>query len=216
MNHKLQAAEATALLEPSLAEGDLVFTRLRTPFGRYIADASASWTSHVGIVFRDPQGSWRVAESRIPRACYSSLESFLGRSEDCGVVVRRPRLALAPTDVAALRAQAERRFGQWYDTGFKYDRPQRAFCSKFTYDVYREALGLEIGRRENFRELLARNPEPRLGFWRLWYFGRIPWDRVTVTPASQLESPLLVDVYDRRRDFAGPKKAAIISSQYSA
>lgn len=216
MNQKMTAAEAAVLLEPSLAEGDLVFTRLRTPFGRYIADASASWTSHVGIAFRDPQGGWRVAESRIPKSCYSSLESFLGRSEDCGVVLRRPRFILDAAAIEELRAQAERRFGQWYDTGFKYDRPQRAFCSKFAYDVYREALGVEIGRKENFRALLARNPEPKLGFWKLWYFGRIPWDRVTVTPASQFESPLLVDVYDRRRDLGAPKKAAIISSQYSA
>jgi len=198
MNHQKNLAAAVAQLEPILAEGDILFTRLRTPFGRQIADASASWASHVGIALRDEHGTWRVAESRIPLSCYSSLESFLARSEDCSVVARRLRGGLEPAQVAALRESAERRFGQWYDTGFKYDRQQRAFCSKFAYDVYREALGIEIGRKESFRELLARNPEPRLGFWRWWYFGSIPWDRITVTPASQLESSLLSDVYDRR------------------
>ncbi len=215
MNARHQAIEAAGLLEPQLADGDLLFTRLRNPFGRRIAEASASWTSHVGIAFRDPASGWRVAESRIPLSGYSPLAAFLARSEDCGVMVRRPRSPLRPEQLAALRREAESRFSLWYDTGFKYDRPRRAFCSKFAYDVYREAIGIEIGQRESFRELLMRNPESQLGFWRAWYFGRIPWNRVTVTPASQLESPLLVDVYDRRRGFDGPKKAAIISSQYS-
>lgn len=215
MNRKLQAATAAAQLQPQLAEGDLIFTRLRNPFGRRIAEASASWTSHVGIAFRDPAGSWRVAESRIPLSGYSPLANFLGRSEDCAAVVRRLHSPLAPDRLAALRREAESRFGLWYDTGFKHDRPRRAFCSKFAYDVYREALGVEIGQRESFRELLLRNPKTHLGFWRWWYFGKIPWDRVTVTPSSQLESPLLVDVYDRRRGLGAPKKVEIISSQYS-
>ncbi|HEY0913461.1 MAG TPA: YiiX/YebB-like N1pC/P60 family cysteine hydrolase [Solimonas sp.] len=212
MNARQHAIEAAGRLEPLLADGDLLFTRLRNPFGRRIAEASASWTSHVGIAFHDPARGWRVAESRIPLSGYSPLAGFLGRSEDCGVVVRRPRDPLLPEQVAALRREAESRFGLWYDTGFKYERHRRAFCSKFAYDIYRKATGIEIGQKESFRELLLRNPEPRLGFWRWWYFGRIPWNRVTVTPASQLESSLLVDVYDNRK----PLIVETVSSAISA
>lgn len=218
MNHRKTATEVAAQLQDVLQDGDIVFTRLANPFARRIADASASWTSHVGLAFRNPTGGWRIAESRVPLSCYSSLDSFIARSEDCGVVVKRYGEGLSGTQAAALRTEAEQRFGLLYDTGFKYDRGNRAFCSKFAYDAYRMALGIEIGRKESFRELLLQNPRPQLGFWRWWYFGEIPWERVTVTPASQFDSPLLRSVYERRRDLGGgaaPRNAPISSSQYT-
>jgi len=35
-----------------------------------------------------------------------------------------------------------------------------------------------------------------LGFWKVWYFGRIPWQRETVTPASVLSSAQLRPIFD--------------------
>jgi hypothetical protein len=42
------------------------------------------------------------------------------------------------------------------------------------YDVYKNALGVEVGNLQTFRQLLAENPNVTLTFWRLWYFGFIP------------------------------------------
>ena len=47
-----------------------------------------------------------------------------------------------------------------------------------------------------FRDLLARNPGADLRLWKMWYFGRIPWDRATITPASLYSSLALVRVFD--------------------
>jgi len=49
---------------------------------------------------------------------------------------------------------------------------------------------------ETFATLLADRPEVDLGFWKLWYFGRIPWARETVTPASMLRSPEVRTIFD--------------------
>jgi hypothetical protein len=84
--------------------------------------------------------------------------------------------------------------GRWYHLGFNYDS-RRMFCSKFVHEVFREALGVEIGTVQTFGELLECKPDQALGFWKLWFFGRIPWTRRTVTPASQLASPLLQAVF---------------------
>jgi hypothetical protein len=35
-----------------------------------------------------------------------------------------------------------------------------------------------------------------IAFWRVWYFGSIPWQRETVTPASVLHTPGLRTVFD--------------------
>jgi hypothetical protein len=68
---------------------------------------------------------------------------------------------------------------------------RRQFCSRFVREVIQEATGIAPGNVETFESLLKRNPQHGLSFWRLWFFGRIPWQRETVTPASLLESPHL-------------------------
>ena len=174
----------------ALQSGDIVFISVRSPVYRQIAATCRSWDSHVGIIFREPDGTLLVAESRVPFCSWTTLDQFLARSVNGRFAIRRLHGGLDAAQVARLRAAAERRMGRWYHLGFDFDAP-REFCSKFVYGVYREALDLEIGEVETFRELLARNPEAPLGFWRLWFFGRIPWQRRTVTPTSQLRSPRL-------------------------
>ena len=83
--------------------------------------------------------------------------------------------------------------GKWYHLGFDLDS-RHQFCSKFVYEIFREAVGVEIGSVELFRDLLARNPHSPLQFWKMWFIGRIPWDRRTITPGSQFESTLLKPV----------------------
>ena len=174
----------------NLQSGDIVFVATPTLLYRMVARATGSRATHVGIAFRDEQRGWLVAESAVPRSRYSTLKRFLARSDQRWFVIRRLGRDLAPEEVQKLRAACDARMGVWYHTGFKYDSA-RMFCSKFVHEVYREALGVDIGTVETFSELLHRNPEEKLGFWKWWFFGRIPWSRRTVTPASQMLSPLL-------------------------
>jgi hypothetical protein len=94
-----------------------------------------------------------------------------------------------------VQAEAARRMGKWYHLGFDLDSP-RQFCSKFVYEIYRDALGVNVGTVESFRDLLQRNPSYPLAFWKLWFLGRIPWERRTITPGTQYESALLETVYE--------------------
>jgi len=187
-----------------LQEGDIVFIATKGLLFRRVARATGSKASHVGIAFRDARRGWVVAESAVPRSRYSALERFVARSDQRWFVIRRLGRDLAPEEVRKLRAACDARMGRWYHTGFKYDS-LRMFCSKFVHEVYREALGLDIGAVETFSELLHRNPEEKLGFWKWWFFGRIPWNRRTVTPASQLVSPLLRTVAQSGRGAANER-----------
>jgi hypothetical protein len=83
----------------------------------------------------------------------------------------------------------------FYDTGFDL-HSRRQFCSRYVLEVLREGAGIDVGRVETFAELLHESPGADLGFWRAWYFGRIPWQRETVTPASLLRTPGLATVFD--------------------
>lgn len=183
-------------LLPQLLEqvhiGDLVFIRVPTPLFMQVADATGTWTNHVGVVI-DEAGT--VAESRFPLSGATTLKRFVRRSSHGRVAVMRLRRPLASTERARIAASARRRMGIAYDTGFNL-HSRRQFCSRYAREVMAEATGEELGTIESLADLLRAHPEAPLWFWQLWYFGRIPWNRQTITPVSLLHSPALQTVFD--------------------
>jgi hypothetical protein len=67
------------------------------------------------------------------------------------------------------------------------------FCSKLTYLIY-QSIGVEAGAIQSFHELIEENPNGPLRFWKFWFFGKVPLDRRTVTPASQINDMKFVTV----------------------
>ena len=177
----------------ALQSGDIVFIAEWYPVCRMIAATCRSWESHVGIIFREPDGRLVVAESRVPFASVTTLDKFLARTTGGRFAICRLTGGLAEAQAIHLRAAAEKRLGRIYHQGFDFDST-REFCSKFVYGTYLDALGIEVGKLETFHELFANNPTAPKWCWRLWFLGFIPWWRRTVTPASQLRSPRLQTV----------------------
>jgi hypothetical protein len=183
-------------LEGKLREGDIVFTRIRgTPF-RQLADVSRSWTNHVGIVVGFDGIDAVVAESRIPLSCRTRFSKFVRRSARGRVAVLRLQRPLSEEDVRRLRHSARWRLGRLYDTGFNLRSRRRQFCSRFVHEVLQESTGMAIGEVTTFLDLYKHNPDTELRLWKIWYFGRVPWERATVTPASLYNSPSLTVVFD--------------------
>ena len=192
---KSKPARLTDAERAALQSGDVIFSRVPNYLYRQVAATTGSWDSHVGIVFREPDGRLIVAESCVPFCRRTTLDDFLANTENGLFAVRRLPGGLNEEQVRALRAEADRRMGRVYHLGFDFDA-NREFCSKFVFGAYRDALGVEVGTLQTFRELLAGNPRAPLGFWRLWFFGFIPWNRRTVTPTSLLRSPALRTVME--------------------
>lgn len=192
------SAEVMHSALPGLKEGDIIFTCAKNVIYRKIAQTFQSWESHVGILFCDSSGGWKVAESTLPITKFTPLDKFLLQSEDGRFVIRRLRAGLSQEETPRLRVAVESRMGKLYDLGFQYDS-SRLYCSKFVYDTFLEATGQRIGRIETFREMFEENPGAPVSFWRAWFFGRIPWERRTVTTTSQLHSANLVTVFDSEK-----------------
>jgi hypothetical protein len=177
-----------------LQSGDLVFLAIPNPLYRRVALATGSKTSHVGIAFQNDDGSWQIAESTFPFSKYTPLERYLRRTENGWVCVRRIKGGLTDGQVVALRQESDRRMGIFYHLGFNYQSPG-LFCSKLVFDVYRSALGVQVGELETFQAILEKQPSTSLTFWRFWFFGLVPWSRLTVTPASQLASTVFDTIF---------------------
>ena len=186
---------STSDLATTLLVGDVVFIRIRARPFREVAAATGSWTNHVGVVVGRAGQQTLIAESSFPLSRTTSFQRFVARSECGRVAIARLRTPLTPQQQIRLLEAVRERSGVWYDTGFNL-HSRRQFCSRFVREVLAHAAGVEVGEVESFAQLFARQPNAALGFWRLWYFGRIPWVRQTVTPASLLRSPALQVAYD--------------------
>jgi hypothetical protein len=187
--------EPVAMLGRSLAVGDLVFTRIGAYPFRKVAEATGTWTNHVGIVLDVSGPEPVIGESRFPFSGTTSLARFVARSAGGRVAVMRLPESLTAEQQQSIVAAATQRAHVFYDTGFDMHSP-RQFCSRYVREVLRQGAGVDVGRVETFRALLAQSPQADVGFWRVWYFGNIPWQRETVTPASMLRSPGLRTVFD--------------------
>lgn len=182
-------------LAPTVRVGDAVFIHIAFRPFEEVALVTESWTNHVGIVVDVAGPEPVIAESAFPLSRMTPLSRFVERSGDRRFAVTRLNEALTPEEQTAVEASARRRLGVRYDTGF--DLHSRAqFCSRFVREVLQEGAGRSVGHVETFAMFLSRHPDAHLTFWKIWYFGHIPWARETVTPASVLRSPLIHLVFD--------------------
>lgn len=183
-----------------LKEGDIIFISIGFyPFTQ-VAHGTGSWCSHVGFVVRE-DNQWYVLESAVPFVKKTPLRKFIQRTANYDLAVRRLPRNLSEHDIDALKASANKQMGRLYHTGFKFES-KRQFCSKFVHQIFAEALSVKLGRVQTLKELIDENPQANLSFWKTWYFGRIPWERKTITPNSQLKDPQLVTVLDMHQEKA--------------
>jgi Permuted papain-like amidase enzyme, YaeF/YiiX, C92 family len=186
---------ASQQLARQVRVGDVVFIRVpQRPFLE-VADATLTWTNHVGIVVTTNGREPVVAESTFPVSKLTPLTQFVDRSEAGRVAVMRLHEPLTALQQRGVYEAAEKRLGVLYDTGFDF-RSSRQFCAKYVHEVLAEATGHPVGDVQSFEQLLQLNPDAKLGFWKLWFFGRIPWQRQTMSPVAIMNSPLLGEVFD--------------------
>lgn len=182
-------------LGSQLEIGDAVFLQVSLLPFRKVAETTQSWTNHVGVVVDFVAGEPLIAEGRVPFSGATSWTRFVQRSASRRVALARLKTPLSSEQRDALLQAARRRYGILYDTGFNL-HSRRQFCSRFVREVIDEATGIKLGEVERFAELLTRNPDADLRFWRWWYLGAIPWQRETVTPASLLKDEQLQVWFD--------------------
>jgi len=184
-----------AAFAPRLKVGDAVFIRIALRPFEEVALVTDTWTNHVGVVVDVSGPEPLIAESAFPLSRITTLSRFVARSADRRFAVTRFNDELTAGQQHAILAAARQRLGVLYDTGFDL-HSRRQFCSRFVREVLQEGTGSSVGDIETFSTLLSKHPDAHVSFWKLWYFGRIPWARETVTPASVLRSPLMHPVFD--------------------
>ncbi|WP_296059984.1 YiiX/YebB-like N1pC/P60 family cysteine hydrolase [uncultured Amphritea sp.] len=181
----------------TLQEGDILFISIDAFLYKQVARGTGSWCSHVGFVVKD-NNQWMVIESKVPFVSKTPLRKFLSRTFNGEVMVRRLKQPISVTEIDQLKRSADTLSATLsttlYHLGFDFNS-KRQFCSKFVHLVYKDALGIELGKAQTLEQLLEENPQASVGFWRCWFLGFIPWKRQTLTPASQINDTQLNTIY---------------------
>jgi len=177
-----------------IAEGDVVFISNHNYLFRRVERDTKSWTSHVGVAFKNDLNQWVVYESTWPKSKITPLCDFIQRSYEGRVELKRFSSGLTSSQIRIMKMASTRQLGLLYDQGFDYTDDKKSFCSKFVYNTYL-AVSIEMGRLHNFQQVLDENPDLDLSFWNLWFFGQIPYERITISPAIQIRDPQFHSVY---------------------
>jgi hypothetical protein len=194
---KVQKTSNLQQLASELEVGDIIFIQVSIlPFEK-ISSTTESWTNHVGVVVDVSGKEPMIGESRVPFSGTTSFSRFVGRSKAGRVEVRRLNTPLDEQQKNEVLLASKKRAWILYDTGFNL-HSNRQFCSRYVREVLKEATGTNVGEVETFTTLLKNNPNTDLKFWEIWYFGNIPWDRETVSPASLLQSEKMYTLFDGR------------------
>lgn len=184
-----------ATLSEQMQVGDIVFICIDILPFRKVAEDTGSWSNHVGIVVDMVDKQPVIAESTFPFSTTTTLARFIKRSRHGRIAVYRLKSGFDAQNHPALKQAAQKRMGIFYDAGFNL-HSRKQFCSRFVHEVLQEAANIRVGKVQTFETLFKHNPNADLLFWRLWYFGRIPWQRQTITPASIMNNPDLQLIFD--------------------
>ena len=197
-------AESTslALLRSKLHDGDIIFKQSQTSQSVALREATGSPWTHMGIVLLD-RNDLRVLEAGMNGVAYASLDSFVGRSRERRVIVKRLRDEGRLTSDARARMHASLRgdLGKDYDNLFEWS-DKKIYCSELIWRAYERGLGLSLGHVQRMRDLRYDRPAvQKLIRERFHLHGSeiqtsALLDEQVVTPISILSSNVLVTVFD--------------------
>lgn len=169
--------------------GDVVFQSLpKGPLVETIEGVTKSPWSHCGILVRR-EGRWMVAEA-IGQVRYTPLYLWVVRGRRAKV--ESYRLVDRPAELEAkLEEGIAPMLGRPYD--YRYaPEDDEIYCSELVQKVYDRAFGIKIGEWERLGDL---NWQPHEQFIRETENGKLPLDRLMVSPVALTRSPLMRRVF---------------------
>lgn len=172
-------------------EGLVVFQSLpRSPLVDAIEGATHSLYSHCGIVHMTAAGEWVVIEAIGP-VKETPLEEWIGQARDRRVAAFRVREPFRPS-IPKFIAAAQTYEGRPYDIHYRFD-DEAIYCSELVFKAFRTATGQDLGHVQALGELDWGRYVPVI---QQIEQGRIPVERLMVTPRAVSEAAQLEKVFE--------------------
>jgi len=174
-------------------DGDLVFQTSRSSQSLAVQRATHSPWSHMGVVLMRGGKPYVFEAGATVR--YTSLDQWAARGAGGAYAVRRLKRPLTTAQLAKLHGAAGKYAGRPYDLYFEWS-DDRIYCSELVWKLYRDALGIEIGARQQLRDFDLADAVVRAKM-RERYGDHVPVKEPVISPAAMYDSPLLETVTTR-------------------
>lgn len=173
-------------------EGDVLMQSLpHSELVDAIESASQSPWSHCGILVRR-DGHWQVAQA-LGNVHYTPLIEYLIQDRDLRVASYRVQ-GITGEQRAQLQPGIGKLLGKPYDINYEPD-DRKIYCSELVWKVYDRELGIHWGAWEAFGAL---NWQPVEAFVRTVERGKLPLDRMMITPVGLTRTDRVVQVFVSR------------------
>ena len=172
-------------------EGDVVFQSL--PHGdlvNAIEGITHSPYSHCGVVLRNDKNQWVVIES-IFNVHETPLFLWMLRGRDGDFAAYRLDAKYSPL-IQDFKRNLLSYLGRPYDFDYDMTNDEALYCSDLVYLAFDKGWVEKMGTLEKLGDL---DWKPYEHFIQSEQGGRLPLDRVMITPASLAHAPQLHEVY---------------------
>lgn len=176
-----------------LREGDIIFQESESEQARALQLATKSRYTHVGIVLRRNQ-DLEVLEAVQP-VKWTSIREFTKRGVKGHFVVKRIAYAdslLEPAVLKQMKEYGNSLVGRDYDLYFEWSN-KRIYCTELVWKMYKEALNIEVGKLQTFRDFDLSHPYVQAMIKKRWG-TKVPYDEKVISVDSMFASPILQTV----------------------
>jgi len=174
--------------------GDIIFQASQSHQSKAIQMATHSPYSHMGIIYQ--QGDDLFVYEAVQPVKLTPLRDWIARGEGGHYVVKRIKHAdhiLSHEVLMKMRQAGEKYRGKDYDLYFEWS-DARIYCSELVWKIYKEALGIEIGKLQKLGDFdLTHNVVKAKMKER--YGAAIPTEELVISPAAMFNSDKLKTVY---------------------
>jgi uncharacterized protein YycO len=174
--------------------GDIIFQTSKSSQSKAIQIATKSKYSHMGIIYQKDNELY-VFEAVQP-VKLTPLNDWVKRGENGHYVVKRLKNSkeiLTSEKLSEMKTIGDRFKGKNYDLYFEWS-DKRIYCSELVWKIYKEALGLEIGKLETLNDfdltdkIVKEKMKERYG-------DNIPRNELAISPAAMFNSEKLITVF---------------------
>lgn len=176
--------------------GDIIFQTSTSGQSKAIQLATNSKYSHMGIIYK--QGDDFYVYEAVQPVKLTPINAWIKRGENSHFVVKRIKNAeklLTSDNLIKMKLIGEKYSGKDYDLYFEWS-DSKIYCSELVWKIYKEALGLEIGKLEKLSDFNLTNEAVRAKL-KERYGDNIPKDEIVISPASMFNSKELITVSEK-------------------
>ena len=182
--------------ENKLKSGDIIFQTSKSQQSKAIQLATHSKYSHVGIIY--VEGDNILVYEAVQPVKLTPLHEWIKRGEKNHFVVKRLRESdkyLTSDNLLKMKTFGEKYLGKDYDIYFEWSN-DRIYCSELVWKIYKEAIGIEIGKLQTLKEFDLENEIVKEIMIKR-YGESIPLDEKVISPAEMFQSSKLKTIVEK-------------------